>query len=160
MIGVSPTYVPNDYNDVHAGLYSRGGYPPADPPGTFPNNGGLTHLGNGAAGFFGAGADPGAYTSTYDIYNPNQPQPPTAPAHQPRANRSPYDGWKDASEYPSQAPYVPQEGESLKGRAPSVSVSGVRQATDEISLSLPYGPFRDARDFSWLEFNQICPFVP
>lgn len=98
MIGPSPTYVPNDYNDIQAVLYSRGGYPQ-------PPSGGAPSASIGASYFPPPPAVPGnVYGSppyagqAYDQrYASPEQQAPGAARHS-VSPRTGYEGWKDATD--------------------------------------------------------------
>ncbi|KAG8925592.1 hypothetical protein FRC00_003825 [Tulasnella sp. 408] len=98
MIGPSPTYVPNDYNDIQAVLYSRGGYPQ-------PPSGGAPSASISASYFPPPpavagnvyGSPPYASQAYDQRYASPEQQAPGAARHS-VSPRTGYEGWKDATD--------------------------------------------------------------
>ncbi|KAG9045736.1 hypothetical protein FS837_005758 [Tulasnella sp. UAMH 9824] len=98
MIGPSPSYVPNDYNDIQAVLYSRGGYPQ-------PPSGGAPSASISASYFPPPpsvagnvyGSPPYAGQAYDQRYASPEQQAPGAARHS-VSPRTGYEGWKDATD--------------------------------------------------------------
>lgn len=98
MIGPSPSYVPNDYNDIQAVFYSRGGYPQ-------PPSGGAPSASISASYFPPPpaaagnvyGSPPYAGQAYDQRYASPEQQAPGAARHS-VSPRTGYEGWKDATD--------------------------------------------------------------